>query len=308
MQVYTAKIKSRVGFLRSSFANVTMPLVVLPLVIHQGIHGEFMTRSVRLALVLVLALGVARVTVAAPLDDAFAAYDKGDYATALPIIRGLSEGGDAAAQWALGLMYQRGSGVGQNFDAAAEWYRRSAEQGYALGQNNLAILYMEGMGVFQDNAEAAIWFRRAADQGFVGAQTALGRFYEIGRGVPQDFDEALAWYTRAADQGSPAGYVGIGKLYANGRGVPLDEAKAVGFFRMAADQGFADGALHLGAMYGEGRGAERDYVQAYMWFEVARRDPNYIGPAVANRQITAALMTPEQITEAQRLALLWKPK
>ena len=62
------------------------------------------------------------------------AYDKGDYASALSEWTPLAEQGDAVAQNNLGLMYDRGHGVQQDYEIALKWSRLSAEQGYANAQ------------------------------------------------------------------------------------------------------------------------------------------------------------------------------
>jgi TPR repeat protein len=63
----------------------------------------------------------------------------------------------------------------------------------------------------------------------------------------------------------------------------------------------------LGIMYDlGGHGVPQDYVQAHMWFNLAGASGN--ADAVKNRETVAAKMTPEQISEAQRLAREWKPR
>ena len=62
-----------------------------------------------------------------------------------------------------------------------------AEQGYAPAQYNLGIMYDNGYGVPQDYAEAMKWYRLAAEQGHTDAQYNLGLMYDNGRGVPQDY-------------------------------------------------------------------------------------------------------------------------
>jgi hypothetical protein len=54
---------------------------------------------------LMLAVGFAGSVAAGPLEDALAAYVRGDYATALRLTRPLAEHGDAHAQFALGVQY-----------------------------------------------------------------------------------------------------------------------------------------------------------------------------------------------------------
>ncbi len=88
--------------------------------------------------------------------------------------------------------------------ALREW-TPDAEQGDGLAQNNLGILYDEGHGVAQDFARAAAWYRKAAEQGHDDAQNNLGRLYENGLGVEQDLVRAHMWYNLAATRGNGAG-------------------------------------------------------------------------------------------------------
>jgi TPR repeat protein len=94
-----------------------------------------------------LALGLATPVSAGPLDDAYAAYQQGDYACALRLFRPLAEQGNARAQTLLGLMYEDGQGVPKNFAQAAKWYQRASEQDFAMAQNNLGLMYLNGEGV-----------------------------------------------------------------------------------------------------------------------------------------------------------------
>ena len=132
--------------------------------------------------------------IAGPLDDAAAAYDRGDYATASRLYLPLAEQGVAQAQYSLGFMYATGRGVPQDNAAAINWYRKAAELGHASAQNNLGVMYTAGRGVPQDYAEAARWYRRAAEQGNVLARNNLGFVYANGQGVPQDYAEAVKWF------------------------------------------------------------------------------------------------------------------
>jgi TPR repeat protein len=95
---------------------------------------------------------------AASREEAAAAWQRQDYATAERLYRALAQQGDPSAQHFLGKMYDNGEGVGQ------------------------------------DSAEAAKWFRLAAEQGHTGAQFYLGNLYANGKGVPQDYVQAYMWY------------------------------------------------------------------------------------------------------------------
>ena len=127
-----------------------------------------------------------------------AAYQRGDYATAIRELRPLAEQGDAEAQYNLGVIYDRGQGVTQDYAEAVKWYRKAAEQGDARAQGNLGVMYSTGRGVPQDYAEAAKWFRKAAEQGWADAQHNLGLMHGNGQGVPEDYVQAHMWYNLAA--------------------------------------------------------------------------------------------------------------
>jgi hypothetical protein len=229
-------------------------------------------RTVRLALngVIVAVLLSNGNSFAGALEDcADALYGGGDYAAALRLCRPLAEQGVAAAQTNLGVMYELGEGVPQDFAEAEKWLRRAAEQGDADAQSALGLKYANGEGVLRDYAEAAKWFRKAAEQGDAEAQYSLGVVYSKGTGVRQDYAEAAEWYRKAADHGHAGAQSNLGVLYARGEGVP------------------------------------QDYVLAHMWFNLAAAQ-NY-GLAVDNRDKVARKMTPGQIAEAQRLAREWQP-
>ncbi len=57
------------------------------------------------------------------------AYNGGDYDTALKEFRPLAERGKAVAQWSLGIMYERGRSVPQDYVQAYRWYTLAAAKG-----------------------------------------------------------------------------------------------------------------------------------------------------------------------------------
>ena len=61
--------------------------------------------------------------------------------------------------------------------------RKAAAQGEPNGQYNLGVAYENGAGVQQDYDEALRWYRLAADQGNACAQNAIGLFYDFGHAV-----------------------------------------------------------------------------------------------------------------------------
>ena len=89
-------------------------------------------------------------------------------------IRFAAEQGDAKAQSHLGLMYDEGLGVSQDYAEAARWFRLAAEQGDANAQRNL--MYLEGrQDIPQDNTEAAV-----PRETMTQPESGLGKWVGIG--------------------------------------------------------------------------------------------------------------------------------
>ena len=117
--------------------------------------------------------------------------------------RSAARQGDAAAQYALGVLYQVGEVVPQGFAQAFQWYERAAQQHYAPAQLALGILFEYGKGVAANAVRAVQYYEQAALQGHPVAQYRLALHYRDGEGVAQDTVKAREWLTRAAEQGNP---------------------------------------------------------------------------------------------------------
>jgi len=239
------------------------------------------------------------------VTEGIAAYNRGDYTTALKMLRDPAGKGDdqaelhlgfiylrglgveknpkEASDWFqksaghgnprgenyLGLMYSKGIGVSRNLNLAVTWFRKAAEQGDARGQNNLGACYAQGDGVPKNEQEAVNWYRKSADQGYALALNNLGIMYQNGRGVAKDYKKALMWYRKAAALGQVFALNNLGFMYQNGRGTPRDLKKAVKWFRKAAEKGDANGQNNLGFMYAAGLGVEKDEQEAVTWYRKA---------------------------------------
>jgi uncharacterized protein len=118
-----------------------------------------------------------------------------------------------------------------------------------------------------------------------------------GRG---DYQEAIRLFRPLAAQGDAVAQFILGYMYSYGKGVPQDYAEALKWYRLSAAQGDAGAQSGLGVMYSHGEGVPQDYVRAHMWFNLAGAAGNL--EATKNRDIVAAKMTPQQVSEAQKLA------
>ena len=122
-----------------------------------------------------------------------------------------------------------------------EQIRAQAEDGSVEHQYSLGLRYERGQGVAQDYQEAARWYRLAAMQRSRAAQYKLSRLSDIGRGLPQNYQEALRWCRLAADHGEAQAMFTLGVHYHTGLGVPPNLLQAHKWYNLAAAYGYHDG-------------------------------------------------------------------
>ena len=104
---------------------------------------------------------VSSTAVAQTWSESAAAYERGDYATAYRGFLVYAEQGDPYAQTMIGLMYDLGEGVPQDYAQSAVWFRRAAEQESAYAQYFTGTSYLLGHGVPQDYVQAYKWISLA---------------------------------------------------------------------------------------------------------------------------------------------------
>ena len=102
---------------------------------------------------------------AAPIDDATAAYIKGDYAQAFKLFRPLAAEGNSSSQNALGFMYVQGLGVTRNYQEAVKWHSLAAAEGNVIAQFNLGVMHHRGTGVSKDYELAYFWWLLSSKSG-----------------------------------------------------------------------------------------------------------------------------------------------
>lgn len=253
------------------------------------------------AAMMVLLAAAALPAAAQTFDEAFAAYERGDYAAAYRDFRPIAERGDARAQYYLAQLYRSGLGVPQDFAEAARWYGRAAVQGDAKAQTALAYQYHVGKGVAQNYGEALRWYRRAADRGDALAAYNIGAMHYFGEGVPKDYVQAERWYRVAAGRGSHRAEYNLGYMFEHGKGVRRDYAEAAKWYRRAADRGLADAQNSLGILYSDGQGVERDDAEAARWFRRAADQ----GDAMAQSNLGVRYETGEGVPQSYEEAMRW---
>ncbi|MEW9922098.1 tetratricopeptide repeat protein [Marimonas sp. MJW-29] len=155
-----------------------------------------------------------------------AAYNAGDYRTALNNWHSLAEQGHPASQCSLGYAYEHGFGVPQDYSEAIRWYKAAADKGDARAQAFLGQMYEKGLGAPQDYMEAIRWYTVAAKQSHGWSQSKLGEIYRRGQGVPKDFVSAHMWFNIASAVGDPMASFRRAELKKSMTLVQVAEAKA----------------------------------------------------------------------------------
>lgn len=163
---------------------------------------------------------------------------KGDIEKAQECFLIVENSGDSAVMFKLGDAYSMtayGYGIVDDYKAAY-WYRLAAERGHSKAQCYLGICYENGKGVPQDYKQAAYWFEKSALQGDSFAQASIGILYYTGNGVERDSLKAENWWEKLALSKDDSGQSLLGICFGNGSsGLPKDKVKSKFWYQKAAE-------------------------------------------------------------------------
>ncbi|WP_315832888.1 caspase family protein [Bradyrhizobium prioriisuperbiae] len=166
-----------------------------------------------------------------------AQFAKRDYASALASYKKAFELGNTRALYALGTMYDDGTGVGWDPSLARFYYEIAAKINFAPAIVRLGLQNERGAGGPKDLAKAHALFRQAADLSDPGAINKLGEFAEKGWTGARNLKQARAFYEKSAAMGDPAGMVNLARCQANGIGGRKDVPGAKLLLAKAAEAG-----------------------------------------------------------------------
>lgn len=252
-------------------------------------------------------LAVLLATAGAALGDTAAgarAFRNKDYQTAFREWKAAAEGGQAEAQFDLGLLYAEGLGTQRDLAEAAKWYRQAAGQGNAQAEFALGQMYSRGWGAPRETADILRWMQMANDPMSDGPPTEWARVE--GYGIEQDQKQAAYWYERAAKQGHAEAQYNLARLYATGQGVARDQGEALRWVRSAASQGYVPAQARFGMRLASGSGIAQDHRLAYFWLTLA-----YLHGDKSREKLRAAEATklmPDVVAATEQAAQDWKPR
>lgn len=214
---------------------------------------------------------------------------------------------------ALGKLYKMAEpelGLARNPNKAFSWFSKAAKLGSAYAWYELGVLYENGDGVFQNYKSAFNSYKSAADGGFLQAHAKLGMCYQKGMGVKKDIKAAIKHYTilareaknenvqnqvnkilggvygelanqqkseedkaklleEAARLGDEKSQILLADMYREGTGVLRDYTKAIDLYKRGAAQDNTYAMENLGYIYSNGLGVDRNYDEALKWYKLA---------------------------------------
>lgn len=216
-----------------------------------------------------LCAGAAR---SGPAEEAFAAANAGDYPRAIELWTEMANGGDAVAQFNLGVVHDEGLGIDQDSRAARAWWQKASDQGLPAAMHTLALLELELAETGDGDIEAARRLLEAAvAKGHAPSAYTLGKMLLEGAGAPPDVAGGIALIRRAAEAGFDRAQYNMGKAYRDGTGVEADPRQAADWFRQAALQGYASAQGHFARRLAEGDGIAADLVNGLAFALLAAR-------------------------------------
>jgi TPR repeat protein len=215
-----------------------------------------------------------------PKDEAYGAYQRGYFLTALGLALPRAEKGDAAAQTLIATIYADGLGVRQNLATASSWYSLASENGDVLATFELAMLYQVGRGVPQSRERAAELFAKAAEMGSMPAMYNLALLHVEGRYAEPNLSKAVALMKEAADSGLAEAQYDYGMMLIEGAGTPLDPVAGAEQLRLAAEAGLPSAQIDYATLLYLGRGVTQDRAAAASWY---RRAADAGNPVAQNR-------------------------
>ncbi|SIQ16003.1 hypothetical protein SAMN05880590_102333 [Rhizobium sp. RU35A] len=236
-----------------------------------------------------------------PVDEAYGAFQRGLYVTALDKALPRAQSGDAAAQTLVAEMMSRGLGILHDRKAAAFWYGQAAERGDPSAMFQYALLLMEGRYVTRDKTKADDYMRRAAEAGNPSAQFNWAQILIADNPGDKGLKLALPFYEKSAEQGVADSQYAVAQLYIAIKDLdPAKKGKAREWLQRAARAGYDTAQLDMGIWLVNGVGGPRDYDQGFQWMKVAAMRGNVVAQnKLAHLYVNALGTRPDPVEAAK---------
>ena len=150
---------------------------------------------------------------------------------------------------------------------------RLTQEGDPAASYTLGLAHESGAGRAKNLTEAARLYAIAAHAGIAAAQARLAYLYQTGAGVQRDLSKALELYRKAATT-DPDAQFQLALAFVNGTGTPADPAAGRLLLAQAATADHQEAQLMLGLMMAQGQGGPRNEFGARRWMQRAATGPN----------------------------------
>jgi TPR repeat protein len=238
-------------------------------------------------------------------DDAYGAFQRGYYLTAMELALPRAQLGDAAAQTLVAEIFSQGLGVARNNKDAAFWYGQAANAGDPAAMFKYALMLMEGRNVQRDKKKSEEFMKKAADHGNSSAQFNYGQLLVADMPGEKGLKAALPYYEKSAEQGIADAQYALSQIYLNVDGIDENKrSQARNWLLRAARAGFDTAQLDLAIWMVDGIGGERNLDEGFKWMLRAARGGNVVAQNKLSHLYVNAIGTRPDPIEAAKWYVL----
>jgi hypothetical protein len=215
-------------------------------------------------------------------DDAYGAFQRGLYKTALELAQERIKSGDAEAMALAAEILSRGLGVPRDAAEAARLYALAAEKGVLEARFQAALLMLDGKYLPKDEVKAKDYLNKAVESGHKLAAFNLAQLIFSKARTDEERKKAYDLFLQAADAGLADAQYAVSQFLANGTGgVTFNETKAREWLEKAARQNYDTAMLDYASWLIDGIGGKKDYEAGFLWMKRAAESGN----VAAQRQL-----------------------
>lgn len=175
---------------------------------HYALARYLKNRVILLSVLLIIVIGMPAwaQSYSPGMERALQAFNAGDAATAIALLKDESKAGNWMAAHTLGILYQQGNGIGIDLSQSFGFFLRAATLNPADTEANffLGSMYLNGKGVAANPAKGMQYLRRSADQGFPQAMQQIVIMNINGnKNTPADEELTLKYLKELSRLGDP---------------------------------------------------------------------------------------------------------
>jgi TPR repeat protein len=205
-------------------------------------------------------------------------------------------GGDADAQFDVGVKYLQGDGVQQDYAKAREWLEKAANQGHSRARYNIGSLHLNGLGVARDASQTLAWYERAFESADPELLFTMAQTVEAEQTTLNAWPFAVKCYKAAADAGHVKAQEVMGLRIFAGHGIEQNIELGAHYISQSARQGNPKALWLLAKIYEEGHLGEPNLPHAMYLYYCAALEGH--PDAEKDGRALEAKMTPEQQEDA----------